>query len=86
MAASTTLTIRVSPELKEKLGKLAAVTRRSNSFLAAEALSAFVDRELEIMAGIMEGIEDMENGDLVPHEEAMAQLNAVIETARRKTA
>ena len=86
MAASTTMTIRVSPELKEKLGKLATVTRRSNSFLANEALAAFVDRELEIMAGIMEGIEDMENGDLVPHDQAMDELDAVVEAARRRIA
>ena len=86
MAASTTLTIRISPELKEKLGQLGAVTRRSSSFLANEALSAFVERELEVMAGIMEGLEDMENGDLIPHDQAMDELDAVVEAARRRIA
>ncbi|HVV94875.1 MAG TPA: ribbon-helix-helix protein, CopG family, partial [Hyphomicrobiales bacterium] len=34
MAATTTVTIRVSPEVKEKLGRLARDTRRSRAFLA----------------------------------------------------
>jgi len=31
MAASTTMTIRVTPDLKEKLGRLAHTTRRMRS-------------------------------------------------------
>ena len=38
MGASTTMTIRVTPDLKEKLGRLAHDTRRSRSYLAAEAV------------------------------------------------
>lgn len=47
MAASTTMTIRVSPDVKEKLDRIATDTRRSKSFLAGEAVAAYVDRELE---------------------------------------
>ena len=37
-SASTTMTIRLDPQLKAKLGRLAEGTRRSRSFLAAEAV------------------------------------------------
>lgn len=39
MTATATMTIRVSAETKRKLERLAADTRRSKSFLAAEAVS-----------------------------------------------
>ena len=49
MSTSTTMTIRVTPALKEKLGRLAQDTRRIRSYLAAEAVEAYVNRELQII-------------------------------------
>ena len=86
MPASTTMTIRVSPEVKGKLARLSEATRRSNSFLAGEAVAAYVERELTIVEGIQRGIEDMKAGRVIPHEEAMAELFAVIEAARSRKA
>ncbi|EKE43702.1 hypothetical protein OCGS_2187 [Oceaniovalibus guishaninsula JLT2003] len=81
MTASTTMTIRLDPQVKDKLGRLAQGTRRSRSFLAGEAVGAYVDRELAIIEGIQRGLADMEAGRTVPHEEAMAELQAVIDAA-----
>lgn len=82
MAESTTMTIRLDPEVKEKLGRIARDTRRSRSFLAAEAVAAFVDRELEIIEGIQRGLADMEAGRVVPHEQVMAEGRAIIDAAK----
>jgi predicted transcriptional regulator len=84
MTATTTLTIRVSAELKDKLARLAEDTRRSKSFLAAEAVSAYVESELQIIEGVRRGIRDVETGRVVPHDEAMAEIHGVIEAASRK--
>ncbi|RUW62400.1 CopG family ribbon-helix-helix protein [Mesorhizobium sp. M7A.F.Ca.US.008.03.1.1] len=84
MAASTTMTIRVSSETKLKLERIATDTRRSKSFLAAEAVSAYVDRELDIIEGIKRGIEDAAAGRVVPHDDAMAEIDAVIESAEAR--
>lgn len=65
MPVSTTMTIRVSPELKKKLDRIASATSRSRSFLAGEAVAAYVDRELEIIDGIKRGMADAEAGRLV---------------------
>ena len=81
MSDSTVLSIRVSAETKAKLDELASCTRRSRSFLAAEAVEAYVDRQLDIVRRVQEGFEDIRNGALVPHEEAMARLHATIERA-----
>ena len=43
MSETTTLTIRLDRTVKDRLGALAASTKRSKSFLAAEAIAAFVD-------------------------------------------
>jgi len=82
MPASTTMTIRISPEVKEKLGRLAQDTRRSRAFLAAEAVEAYVSRELDIIDGIQRGLADVAAGRVVSHEAAMAELQTVIDAAR----
>lgn len=81
---SATMTIRLNIEIKEKLGRLSEGTRRSKSYLAAQALAAYVDRELQIVEDIRRGLADIEAGRVVPHEEAMARLDAVIEAAERR--
>jgi RHH-type rel operon transcriptional repressor/antitoxin RelB len=40
---STTMTIRLDDEVKERLDHLADATHRSKSFLAAEAIRAYVE-------------------------------------------
>jgi predicted transcriptional regulator len=86
MTASTTMTIRVSPETKLKLERIANDTRRSKSFLAAEAVSYYVDRELAIIEGIKRGMADAEAGRVVPHDEAMAEIDAVIDAVEAERA
>lgn len=86
MTASTTMTIRVSSETKQKLERIAADTRRSKSFLAAEAVSAYVDRELEIIEGIKRGMADAAAGLVVAHDEVMAEIDAIIKAAEEKHA
>lgn len=82
MSGSITMTIRISPDVKDKLGRLAHGTRRSKAFLASEAVEAYVDRELEIIDGIRQGLADVTEGRVVSHEQAMAELESVIEVAR----
>lgn len=83
---STTMTIRLNAELKQKLDRLAQGTRRSRSFLAAEAVSAYVERELEIIEGIEHGLADVKAGRIVSHDEAMAEVEAVIDGPRSRKA
>ena len=86
MSTSTTMTIRVSSEVKDKLDRIAADTQRSRSFLAGEAVAAYVDRELEVIEGIKRGLSDIEAGRLVPHEQVMAEARQVVADARKRRA
>ena len=81
MSTSTTMTIRLDPQLKAKLGKLAEGTRRSRSFLAAEAVKTYVDRELAIIEGIQRGVADVAAGRTLSHDEAMEAVQRVIDAA-----
>lgn len=80
--SSMTMTIRVPTEVSDKLARLAKGTRRSRSFLAAEAVAAYVDRELSIIDGIEQGMADVAAGRVVPHDIAMDRVDAVIAKAR----
>jgi predicted transcriptional regulator len=80
---STTLTVRLSPEVKKRLGRLAGHTKRTKSFLAGEAITDFVDRELAIVDGIKRGLADMEAGRVVPHRSAMRRLRTTVARASK---
>ncbi len=55
---STTMTVRLEDEVRDRLDQLAEATQRSKSFLAAEAIRAFVETNewqiLEIRAALRE--------------------------------
>lgn len=79
---SMTMTIRVPADVGDKLARLAKGTRRSRSFLAAEAVAAYVERELSIIEGIEQGLSDVADGRVVAHATAMARVDEAIAKAR----
>ena len=81
MSDSETLTVRLASTTKDRLGQLAAQTNRTKSYLAAEAISAYVERELEIVSGIERGLADMTAGRVVSHSDAMAHLRKTVSAA-----
>lgn len=84
MAETTTITVRIPVELREKLDRLAKAMERSRSYIAAEALEIYTRFELEIVEGILEGLEDVKAGRVVPHEQVMAEVQAIIDAAQAK--
>lgn len=86
MTASSTMTIRVSTELKDKLERIAASTKRSKSWLAGEAIETYVARELEIVEGIEHALEEMKSQPGIPHADVMAELRQIIATVETRKA
>ena len=67
--ASTTVTVRVESAVKKRLEKLAKNTGRTRSYLAAEALNAYLDVNEWQVAGIKEAMELLDRGEGIPHSE-----------------
>jgi len=73
---STTFTVRVEPEVKKRLEKLAKSTGRTRSFLAAEALNEYLDVNEWQVAGVKRAIASLDRGEGVPHQEVKNRVNS----------
>ncbi len=76
MADSTTLTVRLDARLKKKLDKLAGSTKRSKSFLAAEAIANYVELNEWQIKAIKAGIKDADEGRMVEHDQVEAWVES----------
>jgi len=59
----TTLTIRIPEDTKQSLEQLAEATGRSKSFLALDAIQAYLERESWQIVAIQEAIKEADAGD-----------------------
>lgn len=69
---STTLTIRIDPEVKDRLDRLAEATQRSKSFLAAEAIRGFVDINEWQISEVRAALKEADAGDFATDKEVAA--------------
>ena len=75
MTQSTTMTIRLEPELKSRLDQLAEATHRSKSFLAAEAIREFIELNEWQIQEIKAALKEADEGDFASDEEVNAVLS-----------
>lgn len=69
-----TLSIRIDSETKKRLDVLSKRARRSKSFLAAEAIAAYVESEEWQLGEIQAGIAELNNGKAISHEKVLKWL------------
>jgi predicted transcriptional regulator len=69
MADQRVLTLRLDNTLRSKLDKLATATRRSRSFLAAEAIRDYVALNSWQIDEIHKGVEEAERGEFASERE-----------------
>ncbi len=69
MADVTTLTVRMSDDLKRRLDTLANATKRSKSTLAAEAIAAYLDLNAWQVDAINQGLAAADRGELIAHQD-----------------
>jgi len=73
---TTTLSVRIDEDVKKRLEALAGRARRSKSFLAAEAIAAFVEAESWQLDEIQAGVEELDEGHGVAHKDVSAWLRS----------
>lgn len=72
---STTMTIRLEPELKTRLDKLSKTTHRSKSFLAAEAVREFIELNEWQIQELKAAIKEADANDFASDQEVDAVFN-----------
>lgn len=77
MANRATVTFHTSPDVKERLDRLATVTRRSKSFLTNEAVERYLSEEEAFVAAVEEGLAQANAGELIDHDRAAAYLQSL---------
>ena len=81
--AGGTITIRTDPEIEERLNELARATERSRNWLVADALRQYLDTQAWQVEGIMEAQRSLAEGDSVPFEDVMSDLEAKVDRAMK---
>lgn len=71
-----TLSIRIDSETKKRLEALSKRSKRSKSFLAAEAIAAYVQAEEWQLGEIHAGIAELNSGQEVSHERVSKWLKS----------
>ena len=71
-----TLSVRLDSTVKKRLDALAQHSRRSKSFLAAEAIAAYVQAEEWQLAEIRRGLKELDAGQTVSHERVSTWLRS----------
>lgn len=85
MAETTTITVRIPVELREKLDRLAKAMERSRSYIAVEALDLFATHELQILDGLDEAMADVEAGRFFTTEQMQEELGKLIAETQAQT-
>ncbi|WP_439595103.1 CopG family ribbon-helix-helix protein [Falsiroseomonas sp.] len=82
----TSLTVSLPPTLSDALAEMARAEGRPPESLVVDAVAQHVASALELRACILRGEADLAAGRVVPHEEVMADLDAIIAAAEERTA
>jgi RHH-type transcriptional regulator, rel operon repressor / antitoxin RelB len=73
---SETLSIRIDAGTKKRLGALSKRSKRSKSYLAAEATAAYVESEEWQLGELQAGIAEIDSGQEVSHEKVSKWLKS----------
>jgi predicted transcriptional regulator len=76
---TTTISVRLPVSVKKDLVELSELSGRSQSSLAAFAISSYVAHDLDICRKIKEGMDSVARGEVYTHEEVMERAQAVID-------
>jgi predicted transcriptional regulator len=84
MATAASITTQIDPETRAMLDRIAERRGVTAEALAAEAIQRVTEADTDFWRFVQEGIDAADRGDLIPHEEVMAELNTMIEKHRNR--
>ena len=78
------VSLRMPADLIETLDKIAAALERSRSWVMLRALRQYIADERQEVLDVQEGIAEAERGEMVPIEDVLAEMDAIIARAEAK--
>lgn len=84
MGKTAVISARIDEETLALVDRVTKASGRSRAWFAAEAIRHAAEREAEFLAFVQVGIDAVERGDVVPHDEVMARLRAMRDKYERK--
>ncbi len=72
--SSATLSIRLKPEVKRRLARLAKISGRSSNFLISDAVESYVADQERMLSEIRQADRQVKSGHYVRHEDMKAWL------------
>ncbi len=76
MPKTVTLSLRVDPEVKEKITEIAKHEDRSPSYIVEQALKDRIAYDEAVTCAIQKGIEQADRGEFVSNEEVKAWIDS----------
>ena len=71
---TATLSVRLKPETKRRLAKLAKVSGRSSNYLIMDAVESYVTDQERLLAEIRQADRQVKSGHYIKHEDMKAWL------------
>lgn len=71
---NATLSVRLRPETKKRLRKLAEASGRSSNYLISDAVEAYITDQERLRAELRDAEQDVRSGHYVRHEDMKAWL------------
>ncbi|MDF0488280.1 ribbon-helix-helix protein, CopG family [Sphingomonas sp. H39-1-10] len=78
MSKTAVVTTRLDPDTIDLIDRVTAARGQSRSKFIARAVVEAARREAEFLAFVQEGIDQLDRGEGIPHEEVKAKLDALI--------
>ena len=86
MSKTAVITARVDEETLALVDRVSKAHNRSRSWFVARAVAEAARKEAEYLAFVQEGIDAADRADLVPHDEVVAKIDAMIARHRARCA
>jgi len=80
--AEGVFTVRIAPEKQQQLDALAQALDRSRNWLVSAAIDQYLEVQAWQIEQIQQGMNEADQGHLVPHEQVLAEAQATIRKAR----
>jgi predicted transcriptional regulator len=84
-AMNKSITIRAAPELVEQIGALATALDRSRNWVIEDALKQYLAQQTWFLEGIRQAQASLDQGEGMPHEALMAEVEELLESLDQGT-